>query len=840
MKISVFYKLFIIISLVVFSEQKCDFQNEIPSDDVNILKLNITNKFHPLDIYYDYSIMENQIKEKNIEINKENLNIIKEYLSKAKNIIKDLFISSHEVIIKTKNKEICGEKYIYGDTLSEGIKADLIIFPILDNKNNLNDVNGNLCAIEKTKTKPIIGLLSLSLNITLINENSKDRYLLTIIHHLFHIIGFNKNVMEAYSFKKYPKKDTYGRFLIQTINPVRSALFITRKKDLYGVELSSSKNNTYDPHWTFKIRDIMNMNYIEYCPITQVTLFLLTDTHLYKLNKKSCNLIMSLNDKEDLIFADGNYTSNLYAKYLLAFFIYKRELRCYSKGYIKNVCYYENDFIKYYHLNLSEHSKTCKNENYTYENYLDDYPEVKDIESQELTLFTPPQHIVKCQQRYIYFKYPPAAAEIQNTSKLNLSTITLNSNQKEYFVNVVKYPDPEYECLHDSCSYNNLINVNNTKTANYIYNVRLPIPQNLFKYQKYFCFLTHYQITRKDLLYYNYRPYHMKFPNDFNYLPETFILPKDKEIFDKRMKNYKLSTKNLWLVKPPDSDQGKGIYIMEKPEDVCPNCIVNKYIAHPHLLNKKKYDLRVYVLVTSFNPLIVYVYKDGLVRLCVDDYTISLDTLKNLYIHLTNTSLNDKSEKFLINNDPDSEFGNTWTIKTLRRHFENEGFDFDEIMEGINDFTVKTLITMLDSEIHAQRKKNIMNDNNIFGLFGIDVLIDNHLKPWLIEFNAFPSFISYTRVDSIIKSKLLVDTNNILGITSYSHVTGKHFDGECYYKSIIDESVDRALAEFTRPSGGFVRAFPRKDNVDYYKKFFYKPSLENLALWDRLKKIEDL
>ena len=584
----------------------------------------------------------------------------------------------------------------------------------------------------------------------------------------------------------------------------------------------------------------MNMNYIEYCPITQVTLFLLTDTQLYKLNKKSCNLIMSLNDKEDLIFADGNYTSNLYAKYLLAFFIYKRELRCYSKGYIKNVCYYENDFIKYYHLNLSEHSKTCKNENYTYENYLDDYPEVKDIESQELTLFTPPQHIVKCQQRYIYFKYPPAAAEIQNTSKLNLSKITLNSNQKEYFVNVVKYPDPEYECLHDSCSYNNLINVNNTKTANYIYNVRLPIPQNLFKYQKYFCFLTHYQITRKDLLYYNYRPYHMKFPNDFNYLPETFILPKDKEIFDKRMKNYKLSTKNLWLVKPPDSDQGKGIYIMEKPEDVCPNCIVNKYIAHPHLLNKKKYDLRVYVLVTSFNPLIVYVYKDGLVRLCVDDYTISLDTLKNLYIHLTNTSLNDKSEKFLINNDPDSEFGNTWTIKTLRKHFENEGFDFDEIMEGINDFTVKTLITMLDSEIHAQRKKNIMNDNNIFGLFGIDVLIDNHLKPWLIEFNAFPSFISYTRVDSIIKSKLLVDTNNILGITSYSHVTGKHFDGECYYKSIIDESVDRALAEFTRPSGGFVRAFPRKDNVDYYKKFFYKPSLENLALWDRLKKIEDL
>ena len=146
---------------------------------------------------------------------------------------------------------------------------------------------------------------------------------------------------------------------------------------------------------------------------------------------------------------------------------------------------------------------------------------------------------------------------------------------------------------------------------------------------------------------------------------------------------------------------------------------------------------------------------------------------------------------------------------------------------------------MLESEINAQIRNGI-TDNNLFGLFGIDVLIDNHLKPWLIEFNAFPSFISYTRVDSVIKSKLLVDTNNILGIAPYSHITGKHFDGECYFKSDIEESVERALAEFTRPRGGFVRAFPRKDNVDYYKKFFYKPSKENVALWKRLKEIEDV
>ena len=42
--------------------------------------------------------------------------------------------------------------------------------------------------------------------------------------------------------------------------------------------------------------------------------------------------------------------------------------------------------------------------------------------------------------------------------------------------------------------------------------------------------------------------------------------------------------------------------------------LASKYISNPHLINGLKYDLRVYVLVTSFNPLKIYIYNDGLVR----------------------------------------------------------------------------------------------------------------------------------------------------------------------------------------------------------------------------------
>lgn len=79
-------------------------------------------------------------------------------------------------------------------------------------------------------------------------------------------------------------------------------------------------------------------------------------------------------------------------------------------------------------------------------------------------------------------------------------------------------------------------------------------------------------------------------------------------------------------------------------------CVISKYVKNPLLINSLKFDLRIYVLTTCFDPLKIYVYSEGLARFATEAY--SPDSKSNRYIHLTNYSVNKKSSNFVQNNDP--------------------------------------------------------------------------------------------------------------------------------------------------------------------------------------------
>jgi len=102
---------------------------------------------------------------------------------------------------------------------------------------------------------------------------------------------------------------------------------------------------------------------------------------------------------------------------------------------------------------------------------------------------------------------------------------------------------------------------------------------------------------------------------EFNICPVTYILP---QAFKRWEQERKLGGyKDVFIMKPNHLSCAKGIKIVGKKDEIKNkhNFILQKYLSSPHLLRGFKYDLRIYILVTSFDPLVAYMYQDGLVRM---------------------------------------------------------------------------------------------------------------------------------------------------------------------------------------------------------------------------------
>ena len=95
------------------------------------------------------------------------------------------------------------------------------------------------------------------------------------------------------------------------------------------------------------------------------------------------------------------------------------------------------------------------------------------------------------------------------------------------------------------------------------------------------------------------------------------------------------------IVKPDAGCQGKGIFLTRSWDDIDPAeaVVAQRYIANPLLIDGYKFDLRLYVLVTSFNPLEAFVYRDGFARFSTAEYSSSEESISNKFIHLTNSSI---------------------------------------------------------------------------------------------------------------------------------------------------------------------------------------------------------
>ncbi len=101
------------------------------------------------------------------------------------------------------------------------------------------------------------------------------------------------------------------------------------------------------------------------------------------------------------------------------------------------------------------------------------------------------------------------------------------------------------------------------------------------------------------------------------------------------------------------------------------------------------------MLVSSFDPLRVYLFKEGLVRFATEKYSTNAKTLKKRFVHLTNYSVNKKALSFAVSDgNTDEALTSKWGLGTLKKHFEQEGLDYHKTFERIKDVIIKGLISV--------------------------------------------------------------------------------------------------------------------------------------------------
>ncbi|CAH2302323.1 tubulin polyglutamylase TTLL5 isoform X2 [Pelobates cultripes] len=342
---------------------------------------------------------------------------------------------------------------------------------------------------------------------------------------------------------------------------------------------------------------------------------------------------------------------------------------------------------------------------------------------------------------------------------------------------------------------------------------KLSLVTNLSSFQRINHFPKSNALGHKDQLYQNLQKLQKKHrDHSFDFLPESYVLPGQYKEFCKAL----LKDRGTWITKPVSSCEGHGINLIKSPPRMIgkDKILVSKYISNPLLINGLKFDLRLYVLVTCYDPLIIYLYKEGITRFATEKYELTENTMSNRYMHLTNYSVNKESTSFVRSQNPDVEdCGSQWSFSALLHYLKRNGKDTATLISKIEDLVIKAIISV-EETIAMSCRYTLPHKRNCFELYGFDVLIDENLSPWLLEVNTSPSVTCDDFLNLKIKSNLIADMLSLVGVVCKNPMEKKE---KLNIANAYDEEIFHWVKDREKERrGGFVRLFPRQDTWQRY------------------------
>lgn len=258
-----------------------------------------------------------------------------------------------------------------------------------------------------------------------------------------------------------------------------------------------------------------------------------------------------------------------------------------------------------------------------------------------------------------------------------------------------------------------------------------------------------HQLINKKALFLNMRNYYQLMGQDpFCVLPLTFFVKggEDEEMRRMEEKHAEMEReggKPVWIVKPGENtNRGTGIALCRTVQQIKEEMraglvvdprrtfIIQHYISHPFLVHRRKFDIRLYALLTSANGVLqAYYYTEGYLRTSSKEF--SMANISNKLVHLTNDAVQKLAEDY-----GKFEVGNKLAYTDFQRYLDTHckdkhlSFQRDVLpkLRSIVKDTVQAVYLKLDPKHRAHS----------FEILGYDFLLDDTLNPWLIEVNTNP------------------------------------------------------------------------------------------------------
>ncbi|KAI5643297.1 tubulin-tyrosine ligase family domain-containing protein [Phthorimaea operculella] len=251
------------------------------------------------------------------------------------------------------------------------------------------------------------------------------------------------------------------------------------------------------------------------------------------------------------------------------------------------------------------------------------------------------------------------------------------------------------------------------------------------------------------------------------YIPKAFRLPKEKEDF------LKYAAENPKAVFVEKNNQHRQV-VLKNVTDMSMegDKFVQEYVPNPFLVDGYKFDIGVYVVVTSVDPLRLYHFSDDvLFRYCPEKYYPFDPT---------------NIKKYVIADD----YRPTWRIPALEDiHIKygygmKDAFDIYARAKGKNPDKMWQEVYKAIREIFVKKEKHIIealqsypSNNNFFEMFRVDLMLDEDLNVYLLEANMSPNLSSPKQMNQLLYEQVLYSLFSIVGLGSPLHKYRTSFSG---------------------------------------------------------------